>query len=255
MELNYKEFGQGDPLIILHGLFGTLDNWQTIAKQLAKKHSVFIIDQRNHGKSPHADEFNYPILAEDLKEFMESKWIYKASIIGHSMGGKTAMQFALNYPDMVDKLVIVDIAPITYVGGHETIFQAMFALDLDVLDNRNEINEQLKKNIPEDGVRLFLMKNLTRTKTGKFEWKMNLPVLYKNYQAILTAIDSDEIFDEPTLFIRGANSDYIKDDSVLDIQDYFPLMQLETILNAGHWVHAENPKAFLTQLNQFLDTL
>jgi pimeloyl-ACP methyl ester carboxylesterase len=252
MELNYKEFGQGEPIIILHGLFGTLDNWQTIAKQLAKNFTVFIIDQRNHGKSPHDDLFDYQVLAEDLKGFMESKWIYKATIIGHSMGGKTAMQFALNYPEMVDKLVIVDIAPVDYVGGHETIFNAMFGLDLSVLESRSEINEQLKKDIPEDGVRLFLMKNLSRTKDGKFAWKMNLPALYANYQTILSSIESNDVFDEPTLFIRGEKSNYIKDEMVLDIQDYFPLMQLETVSNAGHWIHAENPKEFLNKLNVFL---
>ncbi len=253
MELNYKEFGQGEPIIILHGLFGTLDNWQTIAKQLATDNTVYIIDQRNHGKSPHADEFDYPTLADDLKTFMESKWIYKATIIGHSMGGKTAMQFALNYPDMVNKLVIVDIAPVNYVGGHETIFKAMLGLDLETLNSRNEINEQLKLDIKEDGVRLFLMKNLTRNKSGKFEWKMNLPVLHKNYAKILSAIESDEVFDSETLFIRGENSQYIKDEMVLDIQDYFPMMQLETIKNAGHWIHAENPKDFLIKLRLFLN--
>jgi pimeloyl-ACP methyl ester carboxylesterase len=253
MELNYKQFGQGEPIIILHGLFGTLDNWQTIAKQLAKHYMVFIIDQRNHGKSPHSDEFSYPILAEDLKHFMESKWVYKATIIGHSMGGKTAMQFALMYPDMVEKLVIVDIAPKAYKGGHQEIFEAMFGLDLDNLTDRQAIDEELKIKIPEDGVRLFLMKNLSREKDGSYRWKMNLPVLYKEYQAILSNIDSEETFDEATLFIRGENSKYIKDDDVLDIQDLFPMMQLQTIENAGHWVHAENPKSFLAKLNTFLN--
>jgi esterase len=252
MELNYKQFGQGEPIIILHGLFGTLDNWQTLAKQLAEHHMVFIIDQRNHGKSPHSDEFSYQILADDLKYFMESKWIYKATIIGHSMGGKTAMRFALDYPDMVEKLVIVDIAPKIYKGEHEMIFEAMFSLDLDTLTDRKAIDEQLKINIPEDGVRLFLMKNLSREKDGYYRWKMNLPVLYAAYQAILSEIKSDEIFDKVTLFIRGENSKYIKDDDVLDIQDLFPMMHLETVKNAGHWVHVENPKSFFDKLMTFL---
>jgi pimeloyl-ACP methyl ester carboxylesterase len=251
MELNYKQFGQGEPIIILHGLFGTLDNWQTIAKRLAKNYMVYIIDQRNHGKSPHSDEFSYPILADDLKHFMESKWMYKANIIGHSMGGKTAMQFALMYPDMVEKLVIVDIAPKAYRGGHQDIFEAMLGLDLDNLTDRQAIDEQLKIKIPEDGVRLFLMKNLAREKDGGYRWKMNLSVLYKEYQAILAKVDSEDTFDEATLFIRGENSKYIKDDDVLDIQDLFPMMQLQTVEKAGHWVHAENPKSFLVKLNDF----
>ena len=147
MELNYKEFGQGDPILILHGLFGTLDNWQTIAKQLATNYSVFIIDQRNHGRSPHMDELDYPLMAEDLYQFMETHWIYKAYIIGHSMGGKTAMQFALNYPDMVEKLVVVDIAPKTYEAGHQTIFEALFSLDLEKIESRKEADEVLQKKI------------------------------------------------------------------------------------------------------------
>ena len=117
LELNYKEFGQGEPLIILHGLFGTLDNWQTIAKKLAEHYTVFIVDQRNHGRSPHHADFNYQLMAEDLRDFMEARWAYQATVIGHSMGGKTAMQFALTYPDMVEKLVVVDIGPQQYVGG------------------------------------------------------------------------------------------------------------------------------------------
>lgn len=252
MELNYKQFGQGEPIIILHGLFGTLDNWQSIAKQLAEHYMVYIIDQRNHGKSPHSEAFSYQILADDLKHFMESKWIYKATIIGHSMGGKTAMRFALDYPDMVEKLVVVDIAPKAYKGGHQTIFEAMFGLDLDTLTDRKTIDEQLKIKIPEDGVRLFLMKNLTREKDGRYRWKMNLPVLYAEYQAILSEIQSDETFDKTTLFIRGENSNYIKDDDILDIQDLFPMMQLATVENAGHWVHAENPQSFFDKLMTFL---
>lgn len=252
MELNYKQFGQGEPIIILHGLFGTLDNWQTIAKQLSENYMVFIVDQRNHGKSPHSDEFSYKIMAEDLKEFMFQHHIYEATIIGHSMGGKVAMRFALDYPDMVTKLIVVDIAPKKYKGGHETIFEAMFELDLDNLKDRKSIDEALKVKIPEDGVRLFLMKNLARQKEGGYRWKMNLPVLYENYQEILSTLEAEEVYDESVLFIRGENSNYIKDDDILDIQELFPLMQLETVSNAGHWVHAENPKVFLEKVHIFL---
>ena len=252
MKLNYKQFGQGEPIIILHGLFGTLDNWQTIAKKLAENHMVFIIDQRNHGKSPHSDEFSYKIMAEDLKEFMFQHHIYEAIIMGHSMGGKVAMRFALDYPDMVSKLIVVDIAPKKYKGGHQTIFEAMFDLDLENLTDRRAIDEALKVKIPDDGIRLFLMKNLARQKEGGYRWKMNLPVLYKNYQEILSTIEVDEAYDDEVLFIRGGQSKYIRDEDILDIQEIFPLMQLETIPNTGHWLHAEAPKMFIKIVNNFI---
>lgn len=252
MKLNYKQFGQGEPIIILHGLFGTLDNWQTIAKKLAENHMVFIIDQRNHGKSPHSDEFSYKIMAEDLKEFMFQHHIYEAIIMGHSMGGKVAMRFALDYPDMVSKLIVVDIAPKKYKGGHQTIFEAMFDLDLENLTDRRAIDEALKVKIPDDGIRLFLMKNLARQKEGGYRWKMNLPVLYKNYQEILSTIEVDDAYDDEVLFIRGGQSKYIRDEDILDIQEIFPLMQLETIPNTGHWLHAEAPKIFIKIVNNFI---
>lgn len=252
MKLNYKQFGQGEPIIILHGLFGTLDNWQTIAKKLAENHMVFIIDQRNHGKSPHSDEFSYKIMAEDLKEFMFQHHIYEAIIMGHSMGGKVAMRFALDYPDMVSKLIVVDIAPKKYKGGHQTIFEAMFDLDLENLTDRRAIDEALKVKIPDDGIRLFLMKNLARQKEGGYRWKMNLPVLYRNYQEILSTIEVDDAYDDEVLFIRGGQSKYIRDEDILDIQEIFPLMQLETIPNTGHWLHAEAPKIFIKIVNNFI---
>ncbi len=252
MKLNYKQFGQGEPIIILHGLFGTLDNWQTIAKKLAENHMVFIIDQRNHGKSPHSDEFSYKIMAEDLKGFMFQHHIYEAIIMGHSMGGKVAMRFALDYPDMVSKLIVVDIAPKKYKGGHQTIFEAMFDLDLENLTDRRAIDEVLKVKIPDDGIRLFLMKNLARQKEGGYRWKMNLPVLYKNYQEILSTIEVDDAYDDEVLFIRGGQSKYIRDEDILDIQEIFPLMQLETIPNTGHWLHAEAPKIFIKIVNNFI---
>lgn len=252
MKLNYKQFGQGEPIIILHGLFGTLDNWQTIAKKLAENYMVFIIDQRNHGKSPHSDAFSYKILAEDLKAFMLEQHMYEATIIGHSMGGKVAMRFALDYPDMVTKLVVVDIAPKQYSGGHQVIFDAMFDLDLEKLTDRQSIDEALKASIPEDSIRLFLMKNLARQKDGGYRWKMNLPVLYKEYQEILSAIEAEDAYDDEVLFIRGGRSRYIKDEDVLEIQEIFPLMRLETISNAGHWLHAEAPKMFIKIVNDFI---
>ena len=253
MELNYKSFGTGDPVIILHGLFGTLDNWQTIAKKLAQEYTVYIIDQRNHGRSPHEEEFNYPIMAEDLHEFLESNWIYKAHIIGHSMGGKTAMQFALEYPDMVDKLIIVDIGTQGYEGGHQLIFDALFALNLDQLESRKDADVFLTNHIENFGIRQFLLKNLTRDKGGKYRWKMNLDAIYKNYQNILAPVTGDEPYEGDVLFVKGGQSDYITTTSFTATTQIFPQAHLKTIKGAGHWVHAEAPKEIISIIHSFLE--
>ncbi len=252
LELNYKSFGQGTPIIILHGLFGTLDNWQTMARQLAANFTVYILDQRNHGRSPHRDEISYPIMAEDLRDFMESNWIYKSHIIGHSMGGKTAMQFALEYPDMVDKLVVVDIAPKAYRGGHEAIFEALLEIDLLAIENRKQAGDLLAVKIQDLAVRQFLLKNLTRSKSGNYKWKMNLEALHRQYQDLLAGIDLDAHFSGPTLFLRGAQSAYISKDDEPAIQEKFPQAGIVSIEGAGHWVHAEAPKPFFDALQSFL---
>ena len=252
MELNYKSFGEGYPIIILHGLFGTLDNWQTIAKKLAEHYSVYIIDQRNHGRSPHDETFDYVAMADDLQAFMESQWIYEAHIIGHSMGGKTAMQFALTYPDLVNQLVVVDIAPKAYEGGHQTIFEALLSLDVPTLTSRKQADAALMDKIPDFGVRQFLLKNLTNDKKGGYKWKMNLPVIHQNYEQILAAIESEETFDNPTLFIRGGASNYIQDDDLPRIKTFFPKADLATVSDVGHWVHAAAPKELLKLVTNFL---
>jgi len=252
MKLNYKEFGQGEPVIILHGLFGTLDNWQTIAKQLAKDFWIFIVDQRNHGRSPHVDELDYRLMAEDLKGFMDQHWIPKAHIIGHSMGGKTAMQFAFDYPDMVDKLTVVDIGPGENKAGHDMIFDALLSLDLENIANRSDADDFLKEKIDEYGVRQFLLKNLNRKKEGGYQWKMNLQAIHQNYQNILAAVGGDNVYDGETLFIKGGNSNYIKSEEEKTILGYFPESSIKTIEGAGHWVHAEAPKELLESVLGFL---
>lgn len=252
MKLHYKSFGKGFPIIILHGLFGTLDNWQTIAKQLAMDYMVYIVDLRNHGRSPHSENFGYTIMAEDLLAFMEDNWIYQTHIIGHSMGGKTAMQFALNYPDLIEKLVIVDIATRSYRDGHSDIFKALFSLDLSSLRSRRVAEESLGKDIKELAVRQFLLKNLTRDKEGNFSWKMNLPIIHQYYPEILSAIQSSNTFDQPTLFLRGELSDYILPNDLVVMKQLFPSATLETVANAGHWIHAEAPKVFLEKVKNFL---
>lgn len=253
MDLNYKEFGHGDPLIILHGLFGTLDNWQTMAQKLAEHFTVFIVDQRNHGRSPHTEEHGYTCMAEDLHDFMTSKWIYKANLLGHSMGGKTVMRFATEYPDMVDKLIVADIAPKSYPDTHSGIFNALMSIDLSTVTARKEVEEILKESISSMAIRQFLLKNLTRDKSHKYRWKMNLPVLYKYYSNILKFDLGHEVFEGDTLFIRGGQSAYIQDEDMDDIREYFPSAQLKTIDNAGHWLHAEAPATFLDITGEFLE--
>ncbi|MEM8529103.1 MAG: alpha/beta fold hydrolase [Bacteroidota bacterium] len=256
IQLNHKSFGQGDAIVILHGLFGTLDNWQTLAKKLAEDYYVFLIDQRNHGRSPHVEGMSYPLMASDLKDFLEQNWIHQAHIIGHSMGGKTAMQFALEYPDIVDKLVVVDIAPKTYLGGHELILSALRNFPVNSVESRKEAEQTLlEAGIEELGIRQFLLKNLTRSKAGGYEWKMNFPEIDKHYQNILANIETanKSAFDGETLFVRGANSNYIQDKDINTINQFFPQSKLETVPQAGHWVHAEQPQALLELLRTFLN--
>lgn len=255
MELNYKEFGSGSPVIILHGLFGTLDNWQTIAKQLAERHTVFIVDLRNHGRSPHVPTISYPEMAEDIHEFMEAHWIYDAAVIGHSMGGKVAMLLALEYPYNVSKLCVIDIAPKYYSGAHEDIFGTLASLDLKNLENRQQAENYLLGRISDKPTVQFLMKNLTRTgETGAFSWKMNFEAISNSYEKILSPVGAGQIpFRGASLFVRGGKSKYITNDDFPLIRSLFPGADIKTVPNVGHWVHAEAPKELLHYLIDFLD--
>ncbi len=256
MELNFKEFGQGEPVVILHGLFGMLDNWQSIAKKLAEHFTVYILDLRNHGKSPHSEEFNYDVLAADVQHFMESHWMYDgAHLIGHSMGGKTAMHFALRNPDLATTLTVVDIAPRAYNGGHEAYFEAMLALNLESTKNRKEAEAFLAERIHNKAELQFILKNLSRDDETEefFEWKLNLRSLHRNYPLIMGGVGAaGETFDKRTLFIRGGNSKYLQDDDMDLIKIKFPRAEFFTVPDAGHWVHAEAPALFTKTVLDFL---
>ena len=252
MQLNYKQFGNGTPLIILHGLFGSLDNWQTLAKQFAENFSVYIIDVRNHGKSPHTAEHDYVSIAEDLKEFMRQQSIEKSHFIGHSMGGKAVMQFSILYPEKVLKQVIVDIAPKKYGRGHDDIFDAIFSLDLNTLQSRTEADEQLQKLIPDFGTRQFILKNLDRSDDGTYGWKFNLETLFREYENVRGGITSSKPIDIETLVIKGEKSGYVTAEDEATFKTLFPKTTIASVSNAGHWVHAENPKELLTLVNRFL---
>ena len=254
LELNYKTFGQGDPIVILHGLFGMLDNWQTLGKQLAEDHAVYLVDQRNHGRSPFANETNYPLMADDLKHFLESHWMFKANVIGHSMGGKTAMQFAIHHPEMVEKLIVIDIAPKVYTGKHHLLFDALMDLDLFSVESRKEADEYLQETISDFGLRQFLLKNLSSVRNGPgYRWKMNLPVIYDHYEDILSPPELDASFEGETLFVRGERSDYIKESDFELIREWFPNSQIVTIADAGHWVHADAPEDLMQVMRDFLE--
>ncbi len=253
-DLNYKVVGEGHPVIILHGLFGMLDNWKTFANKLSNEgFMVFLLDQRDHGKSPHTDTFDYPTLAEDLYAFMQENFIFNAHLLGHSMGGKTAIQFANQYPDMIDKLVVVDIGIKRYQGGHERILEALQSVPIEEIRSRSEVKSLLDQYGFSDGISLFLMKNLSRNKDGSYRWKMNLPLLVKYYQNILSEVDIETLIETDTLFVRGDKSEYISDQDYVKISSVFESSDLVTVENAGHWVHAEQPEALLKIVNHFLN--
>jgi esterase len=253
MKLNYKTFGNGEPLIILHGLLGSLDNWQTIAKKLSEEYTVFIVDQRNHGRSPHSDDFSYDLLAADLLEFMYEHHIFNAHVLGHSMGGKVAMKFAVEHSDMVNKLIVADIAPVEYPAGHDIIFESLMAVDLKSVESRQEVEAILEQKIKDFGVRQFLMKGLTRNENNGFTWKFNLKALWNHYNEILKTFDTRQTFEKPALFIKGGKSRYVTDEYIPVINRCFPKNSIFTIEDAGHWLHAEQPEIFTKATLDFLN--
>jgi pimeloyl-ACP methyl ester carboxylesterase len=253
MELNYKKFGESGPVIlILHGFLGSLDNWQTVAGTLSEHHIVYTIDQRNHGRSPHADEIDYLLLSADITWFCTQHALQNVIVIGHSMGGKTAMMMALQNPDLVEQLVVVDIAPVKYAGGHEEILKAMETAPLNNAHNRQEIEESMKQYIPSFPVRQFIMKNISRNKDGTFSWKCNLDALVKNYPLLMDFPAVDRQFAKRSAFIKGEHSDYITDENWISCKHFFPAAELYTVKGAGHWVHAENPEGFMQILSALL---
>jgi pimeloyl-ACP methyl ester carboxylesterase len=252
MRLHHRVYGEGPAVIILHGLFGSLDNWAMISQRLSAHFQVFAVDQRNHGESPHSERMDYRLMAEDLREFMEEQGLANARVLGHSMGGKTAMQFALLYPARVERLVVADMAPRAYEPAHQYIFDALLALDLNRFQNRGQIEESLAGRIPELAVRRFLLKNLARNPAGAFHWKFNLRGLCDNYASLIAAVASDRPFAGPTLFIHGGKSNYLRETDLPGIRRLFPGTEIECITEAGHWLHAEAPAIFLERVEKFL---
>lgn len=250
-----KIIGEGKPLIILHGFLGMSDNWKTLgAKYASAGFQSHLVDQRNHGRSFHSQEFHYDLLASDLKSYMQEHNLVKAHILGHSMGGKTAMQFACNYPEMSEKLIVADIAPKFYPPHHQSIIDGLNSLNFDEIDSRGAADEALSAHINEWGIRQFLLKNLYWIEKGKLALRFNLDVLSTKMEEIGENIGSTNSFNGPTLFLKGDRSEYIVQADLAEIEKHFPNAKLQTIENAGHWLHAENPNQFLEKTLQFLNS-
>jgi esterase len=251
MILYSKLYGQGNPVVILHGLFGSSDNWQTFAKSLAPYFQVITLDIRNHGKSGHSDEFNYTVIAEDLVETLDLLRVDKFHLVGHSMGGKAAAYFALKYPSRMISLTLLDIALRSYPPHHGIYFDAMFALDLDKIESRKDAEETLGVWIQDMAIKQFLLKNLSRNEQNKLAWKFNLKALYENYDEINVPISSQEECAKPCLVVRGELSSYVREEDESAFLKQFPNSKFITIPEAGHWIHADQPEALKEVLMEF----
>ena len=253
MVLNFRKLGeQGPVLMILHGLFGSSDNWQSLGRVLAEKFQVYLVDQRDHGRSPHTEEMNYSLMAADVKALMEQEGLSNVNLVGHSMGGKTAMTFAQHYPEMLHKMVIVDIGPKQYEDRHSSILEGMITANLNVLGSRKAVEKHLAEYVPEPGVRQFLMKNLYWIADGKLAWRLNLDLLKRDLSNIVASIDPERV-QLPTLFINGGISDYILKEDIPAIKEQFPRSRFETIPFAGHWIHVQAPDDFIGMVTEFIN--
>lgn len=254
MQLHFRQYGNGQPIIIIHGLYGISDNWVNHARILAENYKVYIPDMRNHGQSGHSNFFNYDVMAEDIAQFIDEHEIENPVIMGHSMGGKIAMKFAIENPDVVHKLIVIDMSMRQYNlrAFHSKIINAMLDIDFNKVKSRKEVDDYLANTIDDSRIRLFVMKNLYWTERKTLSWRLNLKAIIDNIDAIFEGINPNQKFTRPSLFIRGEKSDYVKDEDFLMIQKIFTTSELKTIPNAGHWVQADEPEAFMKEIKNFL---
>ncbi|ULC59375.1 alpha/beta fold hydrolase [Flaviramulus sp. BrNp1-15] len=253
MLLHSNILGEGKPFVILHGFLGMSDNWKTLGTQFSEQgFQVHLVDQRNHGRSFWSEEFNYEILAEDLKNYCEAHDLSDIVLLGHSMGGKTAMMFATEYPELVSKLMVADISPRFYPVHHDAILNGLSALDFNEIKSRGAADKALSNYVSDFGTRQFLLKNLYWIEKGKFALRINLNVLKDEVAEVGEALPSYATYNGDTLFLRGDRSEYIGvgDESI--IKNHFPKAIIETISNAGHWLHAENPEEFFEAVIDFV---
>jgi pimeloyl-ACP methyl ester carboxylesterase len=253
MKLFSRNLGNGYPLVILHGLMGFSDNWITLGKKWSEKYRVLLPDARNHGLSPHSETFNYDVMAKDLLGFLQDQQINDCYMIGHSMGGKTAMHLAIHHPEFVRKLVVADMGVKKYPIKHDHLLDALLSLQLDKFTSRKDVEGALSKKISDPGIRMFLLKNLHRGDAGAFQWKANISVLRDRLDDLGNALPLKSRAEMPTLFIRGERSDYIEDLDIPGIKNHFPLVSIQTLAGAGHWLHAEKPDQFYQMVNEFFD--
>ena len=245
--------GEGKPFIIIHGFLGMSDNWKTLGLPFAQLgFQIHLLDMRNHGKSFHSDEFNYEIMVEDVKAYIDFHNLQNITLLGHSMGGKIAMLFATIYSDLVEKLIIADIGPKYYAPHHQSILAALNAVDFSKKPSRSEVDEIISKYISDFGTKQFLLKNLYWETPGQLGFRFNLPVFNEKISEIGTALPFKNHFDKPVLFLRGDKSNYILDSDFETILHHFPLAIIKKIPNAGHWLHAENPSAFYSEVEKFV---
>ncbi len=257
MQLHYKRYGTGGhPLIILHGLLGSGGNWHTLASRAFSPHfDVYLVDQRNHGRSPHRDEMDYPAMARDAARFMDEHGLRSAYVMGHSMGGKTAMELALAEPERVGRLVVVDIAPRAYPPQHLDLLDALRSIDPGAHASRKAIDERLAERVSSAPIRQFLMKNLAYDPDEeRYYWQSNLEAMYANYQRLSAEIEGGRVYNGPALFIRGGKSGYVTEADEPAMRTLFPQAEVVTLPEAGHWIHADSPGPFTGIVLDFLST-
>lgn len=240
-------------LLILHGLFGQSDNFATLAKQFSDLYTVHAIDLRNHGRSFHSDDMSFEVMTEDILNYLDHHHIQNCYLLGHSLGGRSVIEFSYKYPDKVEKLVVADMAPKAYPPHHQGIIKALNSVDFEKVEKRSDVEEILKQYIPDIGTRQFLLKNVYHAESGKYAFRFNLKALTDSYDQMVGGNLTDGIYNKPTLFLRGENSNYILDEDFDLIYSHFPLAKIETITKSGHWVHAENPKEFYEKTVKFLE--
>ncbi|MET0759834.1 MAG: alpha/beta fold hydrolase [Flavobacterium sp.] len=245
--------GEGKPLLILHGFLGMSDNWKTLGTQYAQEgFQVHMLDLRNHGRSFHSEQFDYEVMVQDVSDYCMTNNLTVINILGHSMGGKIAMLYATTYPEKVEKLIVADIGPKFYPQHHQAILEGLNAVDFSQKPTRTEVEDALSKYIQDFGTRQFLMKSLYWKEPDQLAFRFNLEVFNKSMEQIGTALPENAIFEKPTLFLRGENSNYILEEDFPTIKHHFPSAEIITIKNAGHWLHAENPKDFYQATISFL---
>jgi pimeloyl-ACP methyl ester carboxylesterase len=255
MKLNYKIYGTGHPVIIMHGMFGMGDNWRTVARMMESQYQSIVVDMRNHGRSPHDPEMYFDVMSLDILEMMDDLGLEQASLLGHSMGGKVAMHIATHSPQKVSKLIVADIAPKHYSPRHDHVIEAIESVRPEELNERSQVEEALARHLGDNqSIIQFIMKNINRRAEGGFEWKANMPVIIDAYHHLMEEVIPSTPFPGPTLFICGEKSNYIRDDDFPQIRALFPNAALVTIPNAGHWVHADAPDLFAKAVLDFLNS-